>query len=376
MVEELKIKICHLTSAHVRNDIRILVKECKSIAKQNDFDVSLIVADNNGDEINDNIKIYDVGKSKGRMNRFIITSKKVYTKAKELDCDIYHLHDPELIPHGLKLLKLKKKVIFDAHEDLPQQLRSKPYLNIILKKTLPLVFEKYEKFAFKKFSYLIGATPYITNKLKKINSKAVNINNYPIIGELDQNLDWGDKRKEICYIGAISEIRGIKQLVEAMQYVDKDIKLNLVGNFNDNNILESLKQTPGWSKINYTGQVSRLEVSKILARSKVGIVTFLPVPNHTDSQPNKMFEYMSSGIPIVTSHFPLWKEIVEINNVGITVDPNEPKDIAKGIQHLIENGSLAKEMGMNGKNAIKNKYNWYQEEIKLIEVYRKLSELN
>jgi glycosyltransferase involved in cell wall biosynthesis len=267
---------------------------------------------------------------------------------------------------------LGKKVIFDAHEDLPQQLRSKPYLNKFLKTILPIIFEQYEKIMFKKFDALIGATPYIANKLKAFNIRVVNINNYPIIGELDEDVDWNDKENEISYIGAISYIRGIHQIVDAMQYVKTNVKLNLVGAFNTKTLLNEVKKSPGWKNVKYYGLVNRKEVSKILSRSKAGIVTFLPAPNHIYSQPNKMFEYMSVGIPIITSNFPLWKEVVEDNNCGITVVPTEPKSIAKAIDKLIENDNLAKKLGQNGKEATLNKFSWNAEENKLFRLYKDL----
>lgn len=373
MASKQKIKICHLTSAHKRDDIRVFVKQCKSLAKIDDFSVALIVADNLGDTSIDQIDIYDVGKLNGRLNRFLKTSKNVYLKALELDYDIYQLHDPELIPYGLKLKKNGKKVIFDAHEDLPQQLRSKPYLNGILKKILPLIFERYEAYAFNRFDALLGATPFIAEKLKKINNQTININNYPIIGELDLESSWENKKNEISYIGAISQIRGVSQIVDAMQFVKSDVRLNLVGEFNEEALLEKIKKSKGYEKVKYHGLLDRKGVSKILSLSKIGIVTFLPVPNHINSQPNKMFEYMSTGIPIITSNFELWKQVVESNKCGITVNPLEPLKIAEAIDNLIENNNVAKEMGLNGKRAINSIYNWREEEKKLITLYQDLN---
>ena len=112
-----KIRIAHLTSAHKRYDVRIYVKECVSLYK-NGYDVSLIVADGLGDEIIDGIKIFDVGASKNRKERFLVTSRKVYQKALQLKCDIYHFHDPELIPVALFLRLFRKNVIYDIHVNI------------------------------------------------------------------------------------------------------------------------------------------------------------------------------------------------------------------------------------------------------------------
>ena len=112
-------KICHLTSAHPRYDVRIFKKECVSLA-QTGFDVSLVVADNLGDETIDGVKIYGIPRGLKRLERFINTTKNVYNKGLKIDADIYHIHDPELLPYGKKLKKKGKKVVYDSHEDLPR----------------------------------------------------------------------------------------------------------------------------------------------------------------------------------------------------------------------------------------------------------------
>lgn len=74
------------------------------------YQVYLIVADGKGDETVNNIQILDVGKFDGRLNRILKATQAVFEKAKLIDADLYHLHDPELIPIGLKLKKLGKKL--------------------------------------------------------------------------------------------------------------------------------------------------------------------------------------------------------------------------------------------------------------------------
>ncbi len=119
-------------------------------------------------------------------------------------------------------------------------------------------------------------------------------------------------------------------------------------------------------------EMSRQEVANLLGKSSVGLVTYLPAPNHVDAQPNKLFEYMSVGLPVIASNFPLWREIVVDNNCGLCVDPTNPKEIADAINYFFNKNSESLKMGLNGKKAVENIYNWNPEEIKLISLYKEL----
>ena len=93
------------------------------------------------------------------------------------------------------------------------------------------------------------------------------------------------------------------------------------------------------------------------------------MPNHVNALPNKMFEYMSAGLPVIASNFPLWKEIVEGNKCGLTVNPLSPKEIAEAIRYLLAHPEEARKMGENGRKAVLEKYNWDNESRKLMVFY-------
>ncbi|WP_149273762.1 glycosyltransferase family 4 protein [Pareuzebyella sediminis] len=365
-------RVCHLSSVHHRYDTRILLKECLSLHRQG-YEVHLVVADGKGFENYQGIQIHDTGRANGRMARFLKATKAVYKKGLELNAEVYHFHDAELIPFGIKLKKQGKKVIYDSHEDLPRQLMSKHYINFLLRKPISVLLEWYEDYASKKFDFVITATPHIRQRFSKLNKNSLDINNYPLLSELNTEAsDWSKKKNEVCYIGSITQIRGLEEVIDAMEYLP-GIMLNLAGSFAPPSFKENLTARKGWLNTRYLGQIDRDEVKRVLRQSQVGLVTFLPFGNHTHSQPNKLFEYMAQGIPLVASDFELWKAIIEKVNCGICVDPGNSKAIAQAIELLMGDKAKAQQMGENGRSAVLNTYNWESEEKKLIQIYRELA---
>ncbi|MFV0924865.1 glycosyltransferase family 4 protein [Pseudomonas palmensis] len=365
------VKVAHVTSVHTRYDIRIFRKQCRTLAAHG-HDVSLVVADGRGDEVSDGVKIVDAGASRGRLNRMFRTTRNVFNKALDLQADIYHLHDPELIPVGLKLKKYGKVVIFDSHEDVPKQLMSKPYLHPLVRRLISFAFARYERFACPRLDAILTATPFIRDKFLAFHPRVLDINNFPMVGELDAMVPWNEKHDEVCYVGGITSIRGIREVVKSLQFLKTPARLNLVGQFSEPSVEAEVKKLEGWGRVIACGQLGRAQVRDVLGRSLAGLVTFHPLPNHVDAQPNKMFEYMSSGIPVIASNFPLWREIIEGSQCGICVDPMNSHAIAEAIDFLVNNPAQAEAMGRNGQRAVNEHYNWDQEGRKLIDFYSSL----
>lgn len=364
--------IVHLTSVHPRFDIRIYQMMSKSLRKLGV--VYIICADGLGNQKKDKINIIDVGMPINRFFRMWFTVNKIYQKANLIDADIYHIHDPELIRVGCKLIKKGKKVIFDSHEDIGATILNKPYLNSILRKLIYVIYNIYEKYMLKKFSALIAPTPFIKKKLSRINTYSKKICNYPVI--INSSTEYKKKnfkKFEICYVGSISYQRGIKHLIKALELTKNKVYLNLVGNFLSKQEEKEIKAEKGWRYVNYYGYISgRSKIKEIYRKSIIGIVTLLPTPNYINSSPIKMFEYMESRLPIIASDFDHFKEIFSKIKCGINVNPKNPEDIAKAIDDLIDNPIKRKEMSNNGYKAIINKFNWSIEEIKLLKLYKDL----
>ena len=369
-----RIDICHLASAHERNDTRVGVKMAQS-AIGHGLSVAFVVADDGPIEMRNGMLVVGVKRYRRRLLRMLFGPVSVYWAALRLHARIYKLHDPELLLL-VPLIKLfsRAKFVFDSHEDVPIQFLAKPYLNPILRRVGSPALNVLINFLCARLDGVIAATPFIRDKLKRANPNTIDICNYPISHEMAEAKGQAGDRSSVTYIGNIGESRGIFELLEAMEHVRHPLCLELVGSFNDTTTEARARAMPGWKFVNYLGWVGRDEVVAALKRSLVGIVALRPHPNYVDALPVKMFEYMGAGVPVIASDFPLWRTIVEDADCGVLVDPLDPRGLATSIDAMYEDRGRAAEMGRNGSNAVLNRYNWHVEEIKLIEFYEDLLE--
>lgn len=369
-------RVCHLSSAHRGLDVRIFHKECVSLAVAG-YDTHLVIVASEQEVATAQamgVTVHALKAPVGRVSRMVRQAWRCYTIGRTLDADIYHFHDPELIPYGIFLALSGKKVVYDVHEDVPRDILSKDWIAPWIRKTISGAVGALEYFGARYFFSVAAATPYIAQRFKQITPRAEAINNFPLLAELTvEAANWADKQKRMCYVGGIGRIRGILEVVQAMEQVASGARLQLAGTFSEPDVEAGAKSHPGWHRVDALGWQSRVVVRDLLQGSMAGLVTFLPIPNHIDAQPNKMFEYMGAGVPVIASNFPLWREIVEGNDCGLCVDPLDPAAIARAIDYLVTHPQEAERMGRNGQRAVHEKYNWTNEEAKLLQLYASLA---
>ncbi len=363
-------KICHITTVHPRYDTRIFHKECKSL-KAAGYDVSLIVADGKGDEIIDGIKIYDIGKPRNRKERFFKFSKLALKKALQINAKIYHYHDPELGRIALKLKKKGKKVIYDIHEDLPKQVYHKEYLPKCFVKLISRFVKQFEEKIIKQVDYNIVVTHFIYERVSQLTDKVALVRNFPIFEE--KQIDWEEKAANaIAYVGGLSESRGLFDMLETISLLHGKVILHLAGNFYNEQTEKKAKSHKGWRYVKYYGFVNKPQVEEILSKVRLGLVPMRRTPQYLEIYPVKMFEYMNMGLPFIYNDIPFWKKIVSECNCGVSVDTQNYVKFAHLITKMLEDERTLREMGQRGYQAVKEKFNWQNEEKTLVSVYEKL----
>lgn len=367
-----KKKVVHFSSAHPCFDVRIFIKECRTLV-QAGYDVVLIVS-HNKDEVVDGVKIKSVLKPKNRLERMLKTVLDVYKAALKEDADLYHFHDPELIPVGIMLRLKGKKVIYDVHEDLPRQIMTKPWIKPFLRRFVSICAETVENVGVHFFNGIVAVTPTIAERFSK--NKTVVVHNYPILGELAavDVVPYSERSPVVVYVGGITTIRGIKEMVEAVGLMPEDFAINLVlaGSITEQTVQKAVSSAG--PSVNFIGWQSREQVAKLLGRARIGLVLFHPAPNHVDAMPNKLFEYMSAGLPVIASDFPLWRKIIDDIGCGLLVDPLNPQKIADAIQWMLEHPIESEDMGKRGQEAVYERFNWGKEAKKLLLFYDEILE--
>lgn len=364
-------RIIHLTSNHAPTDVRIFLKEARTLSRAG-HQVALIVPTEEPRQQVDGVEIIPVRKPKNRLDRFVLGFWRIYRAALAARGDAYHFHDPDLIPLGLLLRLQGKKVVYDVHEDVPRDILTKHWIPPILRGIIAKAMAGVEWLAGQLLSGIVAATPSITRRWPV--TKTVVVQNFPFMEELapESGIAYVERPLNVVYLGGIEIIRGIQEMVQAMEYLPANLEARLLlgGRFAPPELENELQQMPGWARAEFVGWVSRKRMAEILTSARLGLVLFHPAPNHIEAQPNKLFEYMSAGIPVVASDFPLWREIVEGAGCGLLVDPLDPQAIAKAIQYLLEHPLEAETMGRRGRLAVLEQYNWEAESKNLLEFYR------
>jgi len=377
-------KVCIITTVHPPFDTRIFHKEAKTLVRAG-YEVVLI-AQHERNEVVDGVRIVALPRPRNRFTRIFGLTWRAFRLALRERADAYHFHDPELLPIGV-LLKIftRAKVIYDVHENVPKQILNKFWLPTWSRKPIAAAYKFVERVCLPFVDVIVIAEDsYIENYRGRKNVLA--IRNYPIIESFKtHSFDTGwnkglRHRIGLTYIGEVSKLRGALELIEAMKILKtkgyKGIILSIIGPLAPSQFGEELRlllrQHGLEGSVQILGRIPYEEVPNVLAKSHIGLVVLHPDPNYVDSLPTKLFEYMAAGLPVVASNFPLWKEIVEGNRCGITVNPLDPKEIAQAIEYLLTHPEEARQMGENGRRAVEEKYNWDREGQKLLKLYEEL----
>jgi len=363
-------RVCILTTVHQPFDVRIFHKEARSL-RQAGYEVYLLAPTAEPPRPVDGVHLEPLPPVRGRGQRMTILTWRAFRKALQQRAALYHFHDPELIPVGMALkIFSRARVVYDIHEDYPQQILSKTWIPAWLRRPVAWIVARLEELAARLFDSLVAATPTIARRFPA--NKTVVVRNFPRLQELTftSSTPYTQRPPQVVYIGGITTVRGAVEMVKAMAKIEDDVHLVLAGAFESQALQEQLARLPGWERTRFVGWLNREQIVDLLGQARIGLVLLAPLPRYQVAWPVKLFEYMAAGIPFVASDFPLWQEIGE--GAGLFVDPRSPEEIAQAIQWLLAHPHEAEAMGKRGRELVHREYNWEQESKRLLDLYERL----
>lgn len=374
--------VCHLTSVHAYNDTRIFHKECVTLA-QAGYDVYLIAPVDNAFR-EKGVNVVPAGSWGSRYYRLFVTVPRLLVKALKMKASVYHLHDPELLLITPFFLLSGASVVYDIHEDYVTSIRQKSYMPSMFRKIASSILNRLERSTSARCYQIIAERYY-----KERFPDALEILNYPLLPEQgneftkkllpDHEVVFDNQYIWCLYTGNVTVDRGALLHLNLLS-AQKDTAIAYIGKCSEI-VAQSILSHAKALNIN-SDRIKMIGVESHVPRETIdyytyskrwlaGVALFPNTPHYTRKELTKFFEYMAAGLPILSSDFPVWKNIIEKNDCGFCVDPANLQSIEFAVNSLLDNdGNEAETMGRNGREAVYERYNWNIEEKKLLDLYR------
>ncbi|MBM7231136.1 glycosyltransferase [Dietzia cinnamea] len=358
------VPVLHITSAHDPLDNRIYRKECHALSDAG-FDVTLLAPHlRDGYVFEGPVRVRTFRPAGGRLTRFFGSSIRMWRIVVRENPLVLHAHDPELIPLVIlyKLFRPSTRIVYDAHEDLPDQVAGKDYIPAAIRPLVGLACVALLQLVNRASDIVVVATPAIARRFTP--GKVTLVQNFPMASDFESQTD-DFATYTLSFVGGLNKIRGGHELIAALKLVD-GASCVMAGGLSDD-----LKPVASKSpQVHHLGNVPAGEVGKVIGQGLAGVVTFLPLPNHIESQPTKLFEYMASGRPVICSDFPLWREILEPVGCAYFVDPTSSESIASAIRQVMSEPEIAIEKGRQARKAFESRFSFESEAARLVGSYK------
>lgn len=371
--------VVHVSSVHPIEDTRILHKEARSLVAHG-YRVTLIARGESSDR-RDGIRVIGVRAPRWRPARVFATPWVVLTLALKQSGSVYHLHDPELLVVGVLLKWLTRaRIVFDVHENIPAQIRTKGWIPRLLRKPAAILYRAVERTLLPLYDAVVLAEDSY-GPLYAWHPRVHVIHNYPL--EVPQQVlpTESPRAIRVIYVGGISRARGAMTMLEAAALLrEENLPLCwiLIGGPDSRSLEAEMRDYVRGHDLDgvveLRGRRPFQEAQDEIARSDIGISVLAAIPNYIDSLPTKLLEYMMASLPVIASDFPLWRSLLERFGCGIVVPALDAAGLADAVQKLSASRELRKTMGQSGRQGLVDaRMTWPNEAPRLCALYEEIT---
>jgi glycosyltransferase involved in cell wall biosynthesis len=318
-------RILHLTSVHGPRDVRIFHKEARAAAAAGAR------------------AWVGAPREPVRRARRPALGWRLAREARARDADLYHVHDPELLPAALWLARRTgRPVVYDAHEYLGQTVRTKRWLPGPLRAPLALAAERAERAASRRLSAVVAANEDLAARFAAAGARAVAVANSPWSTAFPAPAPLPGAPVAL-YVGGLGPLRGLEVMRAAFPLVGvPGARLVLAGPGDPGEL------PPGAESV---GPVDHSRVPALLAAARVAWVPLQRHGNYDRAVPTKLVEAMAAGRPVVASDLGRMGAMVREAGCGLVVPPADAAAHAAALGRLLSDAREAERMGAAGREA-------------------------
>ncbi len=368
-----------LTSVHPALDTRVFHKQARTLAAAG-YRVTL-VAQYGEDCRVDGVRIRALPQAASRLQRPLLWWR-VLIEALRLRADVYHIHDPELLPLALVLQALTgKPVIYDVHEYYGDEIRTREWIPRPLRGPAAWLMDRIEQAAAGRLGAIVTVNEHMNRRFLRLQPHSIAVHNYPPAEYFPAPVA-AETQPLVVYAGVMTRDRGLETLYHSGRILKQRIPkatVAVAGVVDWSGVSPDLPREPEvWEReagVRFLGVLPQTEVPALLAGAAAGWIPFLPTPNNVRSTPNKLLEYMAAALPVVASDFGYMRTIVNDASCGLLADAADPQAHADRLARLLEHADEAWAMGARGRAAVLARYTWAGEGEKLVRLYDELLEI-
>jgi len=257
---------------------------------------------------------------------------------------------PDLLATTWLIAKLRRqKLVADVHEDYLQLLKDRSWAKGVIGFLAGLIARAASQIA-KRAALTTVADVHVPPQNAKNRLVVRNLPDASLItssGELSAT-------PTAIYIGDIRSSRGLKKILETAE-IATNWKFELIGSVAaaDKDYLENWQRTsPAASRVNFHGKLAPKQSWQCAKGAWVGLSLLDATPAFVDAVPSKLYEYLASGLAVVTTDLPRSAKVISESNAGVIA--NTPSEIANALIKFEGNKDLINQLRSNGANWAKN----------------------
>ncbi len=310
-----------------------------------------------------------------RIFQHMTAFKKISKIIKTIKPDVVHCHDFNTLLSMIFVKKKNTKIIYDSHEDYPSMLSD-------VCSSLTVAFSRFLEHTMVKLftDAVITVCPKIAEKFQEYNVKTRVIMNCKNVSEYnipDEGLQKtrlllnAEDKTIFLYIGSLGKYRGLGDLINVFKERNCDNAFLVIGGngIMKHDVMEKMRHM---HNARFIGTVQADRVPLYTKAADVIVSLLDPVKeSHRIALPNKLFEAMAAGKPVIASENTSTADIVSNEKCGVIVQYGDAKKLHESIVYLTDK-NVRKKLGYNSLKAAETKYNWEEQEKELLNTYKSM----